>query len=120
MAFEGAKEHFCEAPPEIPPAVYSKLESIGPPQKFKRAAGDYGELYVPASDDTEYQKCYGALRTIRNNFIHANKARKPDTQKRLDELLDWALCFVSAVCKSESEFSRRVEKIKEVIGIENF
>ena len=121
MAFEGAVEHFGEAPPDIPETLLTQIGEIGVPQKYDRNSGSYQDVPVEIGPDaTMYEQCYAHLRTIRNNIIHANKAFEPDTPERLTDLLVWADRFITAVYETDSSFAQRAKQIKDVMRIESF
>ena len=121
MAFEGATRLFDQEPPEIEKEIFDELEKIGVPLQFYR----HENQYKPAqnefgSEDNVYSKCYGYMRIIRNNIIHANKAFKPDSPERLSSLLDWSDKFIDAVYKSDSAFSNTAIEIKDKLKIKTF
>jgi hypothetical protein len=121
MAFEGAIRHFGEAPPDIPRELFERLETMGFPQMFDGRIGNYG--YEKMAFDARlsvFENCYKFLRIIRNNIIHANKAARPDTPKRLGDLLAWSDAFIGAVYSTNSDFARRAQEIKAVLRIESF
>jgi hypothetical protein len=121
MAFEGAIKHFHEAPPDLPDKLFEDLKAIGIPSRYDGNIGDY--CYVDIEFDngkSVFENCYRQLRTIRNNIIHANKAFRPDSPERLNDLLDWAHRFIDSVYQSNSALAKRAEAIKTTLRIENF
>ena len=121
MAFEGAAKHFHEEPPKIPQTLLFQIEEIGIPERYDGNTESYQYAHVTFSPHaTVFEKCYKYLRTVRNNIIHANKAYKPDTPERLQDLLVWAHEFIAAVYETESPFAQRAREIKAVMRIESF
>jgi len=121
MAFEGALKHFHEAPPDLPIELFNDLKSKGIPGRYDGEIEDY--QYVDVEFDNKksvFHNCYRQLRVIRNNIIHANKAYRPDSSPRLNELLDWAHRFIQSVYQTNSAFAKRAEEIKAVLKIETF
>ena len=121
MAFEGAMEHFHEAPPDIPREVFEEIVRIEIPHKYDGNTESY--RYVEGTFDdgaSVYDNCYPYLRIIRNNIIHANKAYRPDTPERLSELLTWAEHFIRSVYETDSSFAARAREIKRILNIESF
>ncbi len=121
MAFEGAAKHFHEAPPEIPETLLNRIEEIGIPERYDGNTESYQYAHVTFDPHTTvFERCYKYLRIVRNNIIHANKAYKPDTPKRLQDLLAWAHDFIAAVYETGSPFAQRAREIKAVMQIESF
>ena len=121
MAFEGAAIHFHEEPPEIPETLLARIEEIGTPERYDGNTESYHYARVTFNAHaTIFDKCYTYLRTVRNNIIHANKAYKPDTPERLQDLLAWAHDFIAAVYETGSPFAQRAQEIKAVMRIESF
>ncbi len=48
-----------------------------------------------------FENCYRQFRTIKNNIVHANKAYRPDSPERLNELLDGTQGVVNNVHKNQ-------------------
>lgn len=121
MAFEGAIKHFNEAPPDLPAKLFEDLKVIGIPGRYDGNIEGY--RYVDIEFDNEksvFENCYRQLRTIRNNIVHANKAYRPDSPERLNDLLDWAQRFIQSVYQSNSALATRAKEIKATLRIENF
>ena len=121
MAFEGAIKHFNEAPPALPVKLFDDLKAIGIPGRYDGKIEGY--RYVDIEFDNRksvFENCYRQLRTIRNNIIHANKAYRPDSPERLNDLLDWAQRFIHSVNQSNSALATRAKQIKDTLRIENF
>lgn len=121
MAFEGAMQHFGEAPPDLPIEMFHSLERIGIPAQYNGEFESY--RYVEVKFDPErsvFENCYRHLRTIRNNIIHANKAYLPDPPERLIELLDWSESFIELVYESDSALADRAREIKAMLKIKSF
>ncbi|WP_147391975.1 hypothetical protein [Paracoccus onubensis] len=121
MAFEGAIKHFHEAPPDLPVELFEDLKAIGIPGRYDGNIEDYRYVDIEFDNDKSvFENCYGQLRTIRNNIVHANKAYRPDTPERLNDLLDWAQGFIHSVYQSNSALAKRAAEIKAALRIENF
>lgn len=121
MAFEGATNHFEEPPPDVSERLFVEIKRIEIPQKYDGNTESYRYVEVNFDRGTSvYAKCYTYLRIIRNNIIHANKAYRPDTPERLEDLLDWAERFIDFVYETESPFSERAQEIKRTMKIESF
>jgi len=121
MAFEGAKKHFNITPPDLDKKLFDVIYQIGIPRKYDISNKRYGETNIQFdTKKSVFLNCYECLRRIRNNFIHANKAYRPDTPERLDELLSWSDSFIDSVYETESEFSEQANKIKQILCIRSF
>ncbi len=60
MAFEGAMEHFGEAPPDIPKELFEEIVRIEIPKKYDGDTESYRYLQAPPFDEqiTAYENCY--------------------------------------------------------------
>jgi len=119
MAFEGAREHFRQPFPDVPESILDELAAIGAPEVFRGSEYTSSPDFL-ISNVTVFEKCFCGLSIIRNNLIHANKARQPDRPERLSELLAWAERFIDAVYIGESPFASCAQDIKDTLGIKNF
>ncbi|WP_282611011.1 hypothetical protein [Pelagibius sp. Alg239-R121] len=121
MAFEGAKRHFHEPPPDIDIELFRKLERIGVPLMYDGQIEDYRYAEIEFDEQwSVFENCYRYLRIIRNNIIHANKAFRPDPSQRLSDLLSWSDELIDTVYATDSDFSARAQEIKAVLSIESF
>lgn len=121
MAFEGAERHFKETPPDIPESLVAEIEGIEIPMRYDGNSESYRYAEIHYEEGaTAYSKCHKHFRVIRHNIIHANKAFRPDTPKRLQELLDWSERFIAAVYETNSDFAFRASEIKSILKIESF
>lgn len=118
MVLEGAKEHFNQTLPKENKSItlfYSRLEDIGFPKRWNEGDNTYSSPNNQGHTVTE--KCWNQLKTIRNNLFHANKAKKPDTNERLSDLLDWSNDFMNELLKSNYAIGEKSLEIKKVLKI---
>ena len=121
MAFEGEIKHFTEEPPDVPIKLFEELKAIGIPGPYDGNIEDYRYVDIEFDENKSvFQNCYRQLRVIRNNIIHANKAYRPDSPERLNELLDWAEGFIHGVYQTNSTMAKRAGEIKGALRIETF
>ena len=121
MAFEGAMKHFDEPVPDIPSELLEEIKGIDIPKRYDGNTESYENVAMEFPNDWGvFDCCYKCLRIIRNNIVHANKAYRPDTPKRLTELLNWSEAFIDAVYANDTPFSQRAAEIKIAMKIESF
>lgn len=121
LAMEGARNHFgVGLPPDSPKieALYDKISEMGFPGEwdFDQKIYDYTGNAIKGS--TQCERCWNALRIIRNNIFHANKAARPDTPERLQALLDWSMAFTAELLSENSKLGLKTKEIKQTLNIE--
>ncbi|MGH0002809.1 hypothetical protein ACQU0X_22265 [Pseudovibrio ascidiaceicola] len=120
-AFDGSKTSGCKLP-KIDRQLANDIEKIGPPRgvdDIKNPTG-YIEPLPRKKGESADQYCYSCFMKIRDNIIHANKARWAETSDRREELFSWAKRYVEAVYATKSDFSEHAQFLKEHMGIKHF
>lgn len=119
LALEGAKEHFGKVLPPDNEAInklYNRLKGIGFPGEWDDAQRCFDYTGVANKGKSDVERCWNALRIIRNNLFHANKAVIPDTPERLYDLLDWAKRFIEALMQ-DNDLGGQAKDIKYLLNI---
>jgi len=120
IALEGALTHFNEKLPKDNncfDSLYREIEEKGFPEKWDKAQDMYVSTNEDINGDTNCKLCWSCLKLIRNNLFHANKARKPDTPKRLDFLLDWSYRYIDNILSGNYSVSIKAKEIKDILEI---
>jgi len=120
IALEGAIFHFedkfeddfdCSS-------LLKEIDEIGIPATWDLAQQLYGYDNKRLRDGTDAQKCWEALSRIRNNFVHANKAKIVDGAEKLEKLMDWSIQFIRHIEENE-QMPKRLS-VKETFHIKSW
>ena len=119
LALEGAKEHFGKALPPDNEAInklYKRLKEIGFPGEWDNAQRCFDYTGVGNTGASNVERCWNALRIIRNNLFHANKAVIRDDPDRLNNLLDWSRLFIEELM-NDAALGSQAREIKSTLYI---
>lgn len=117
MALEGAIKHFnASSPPsELFELFKAQMKAEHPPAYWK--AGGYTANLEISDQLPAFEYSWRCLKGIRNNLFHANKAREPDMEERLDFLLDWSSEFIKTVYATNGDLAQKALAVKKALKI---